>query len=126
MVFEIKKTAMKINKATPIKLQFRMKVPAQTSCQTPPSLTSETPSRHQPRPCFLYIFRSCCLYINKHHREDYISIKNLPVVPSRGQVVASGWDFWKHVKFDADGNGFTVNLSDVSDVFKQHSAMNYR
>ena len=34
------------------------------------------------------------------------------------QVVASGWDFWKHVKFDADGNGFTVNLSDVSDVFK--------
>ena len=35
-----------------------------------------------------------------------------------GQVVASGWDFWKHVKFDADGNGFTVNLSDVSDVFK--------
>ena len=36
-----------------------------------------------------------------------------------GQVVASGWDFWKHVKFDADGNGFTVNLSDVSDVFKK-------
>ena len=35
-----------------------------------------------------------------------------------GQVVAAGWDFWKHVKFDADGNGFTVNLSDVSDVFK--------
>lgn len=35
-----------------------------------------------------------------------------------GQVVASGWDFWKHVKFDADGNGFTVNLSEVSDVFK--------
>ena len=35
-----------------------------------------------------------------------------------GQVVASGWDFWKHVKFDADRNGFTVNLSDVSDVFK--------
>ena len=35
-----------------------------------------------------------------------------------GQVVASGWDFWKHVTFDADGNGFTVNLSDVSDVFK--------
>ena len=35
-----------------------------------------------------------------------------------GQVVASGWDFWKHVKFDADGNGFTVNLSDVIDVFK--------
>ena len=35
-----------------------------------------------------------------------------------GQVVASGWDFWKHVKFDADGNRFTVNLSDVSDVFK--------
>ena len=35
-----------------------------------------------------------------------------------GKVVASGWDFWKHVKFDADGNGFTVNLSDVSDVFK--------
>lgn len=35
-----------------------------------------------------------------------------------GQVVASGWDFWKHIKFDADGNGFTVNLSDVSDVFK--------
>ena len=35
-----------------------------------------------------------------------------------GQVVASGWNFWKHVKFDADGNGFTVNLSDVSDVFK--------
>ena len=35
-----------------------------------------------------------------------------------GQVVASGWDFWQHVKFDADGNGFTVNLSDVSDVFK--------
>ena len=34
------------------------------------------------------------------------------------QVVASGWDFWQHVKFDADGNGFTVNLSDVSDVFK--------
>ena len=38
-----------------------------------------------------------------------------------GQVVASGWDFWKHVKFDADGNGFTVNLSDVSDVFKTAS-----
>ena len=35
-----------------------------------------------------------------------------------GQVVASGWDFWQHVKFNADGNGFTVNLSDVSDVFK--------
>ena len=35
-----------------------------------------------------------------------------------GKVVASGWDFWKHVKFDADGNGFTVKLSDVSDVFK--------
>ena len=35
-----------------------------------------------------------------------------------GQVVASGWDFWKHVTFDPDGNGFTVNLSDVSDVFK--------
>ena len=35
-----------------------------------------------------------------------------------GQVVASGWNFWQHVKFDADGNGFTVNLSDVSDVFK--------
>ena len=35
-----------------------------------------------------------------------------------GQVVADGWNFWKHVKFDADGNGFTVNLSDVSDVFK--------
>ena len=35
-----------------------------------------------------------------------------------GQVVASGWDFWQHVKFDADGNGFTVNLSDLSDVFK--------
>ena len=39
-----------------------------------------------------------------------------------GQVVASGWDFWKHVKFDADGNGFTVNLSDVSDVFKKASS----
>ena len=39
-----------------------------------------------------------------------------------GQVVASGWDFWKHVKFDADGNGFTVNLSDVSDVFKTASS----
>ena len=38
-----------------------------------------------------------------------------------GKVVASGWDFWKHVKFDADGNGFTVNLSDVSDVFKTAS-----
>ena len=38
-----------------------------------------------------------------------------------GQVVASGWDFWKHVKFDADGNGFTVNLSDVSDAFKTAS-----
>ena len=38
-----------------------------------------------------------------------------------GQVVASGWDFWKHVTFDADGNGFTVNLSDVSDVFKTAS-----
>ena len=24
-----------------------------------------------------------------------------------GQVVASGWNFWQHVKFDADGNGFT-------------------
>ena len=35
-----------------------------------------------------------------------------------GQVVASGWNFWKHVTFDPDGNGFTVNLSDVSDVFK--------
>ena len=35
-----------------------------------------------------------------------------------GKVVADGWNFWKHVKFDADGNGFTVNLSDVSDVFK--------
>ena len=39
-----------------------------------------------------------------------------------GQVVASGWDFWKHVKFNADGNGFTVNLSDVSDVFKTASS----
>ena len=39
-----------------------------------------------------------------------------------GQVVASGWNFWKHVKFDADGNGFTVNLSDVSDVFKTASS----
>lgn len=39
-----------------------------------------------------------------------------------GQVVASGWDFWEHVKFDADGNGFTVNLSDVSDVFKTASS----
>ena len=39
-----------------------------------------------------------------------------------GQVVASGWDFWKHIKFDADGNGFTVNLSDVSDVFKTASS----
>ena len=39
-----------------------------------------------------------------------------------GNVVASGWDFWKHVKFDADGNGFTVNLSDVSDVFKTASS----
>lgn len=39
-----------------------------------------------------------------------------------GQVVSSGWDFWKHVKFDADGNGFTVNLSDVSDVFKTASS----
>ena len=39
-----------------------------------------------------------------------------------GQVVASGWDFWKHVKFDAEGNGFTVNLSDVSDVFKTASS----
>ena len=39
-----------------------------------------------------------------------------------GQVVASGWDFWKHVKFDANGNGFTVNLSDVSDVFKTASS----
>ena len=37
-------------------------------------------------------------------------------------MVASGWDFWKHVKFDADGNGFTVNLSDVSDVFKTASS----
>ncbi len=25
---------------------------------------------------------------------------------------------------DADGNGFTVNLSDVSDVFKQHQTKN--
>ena len=41
-----------------------------------------------------------------------------------GQVVASGWDFWQHVKFDADGNGFTVNLSDVSDVFKPASSDN--
>ena len=39
-----------------------------------------------------------------------------------GQVVASGWNFWQHVKFDADGNGFTVNLSDVSDVFKTASS----
>lgn len=39
-----------------------------------------------------------------------------------GNVAASGWDFWKHVKFDADGNGFTVNLSDVSDVFKTASS----
>ena len=38
-----------------------------------------------------------------------------------GQVVASGWDFWQHVTFDPDGNGFTVNLSDVSDVFKTAS-----
>lgn len=38
-----------------------------------------------------------------------------------GKEVASGWNFWKHVKFDADGNGFTVNLSDVSDVFKTAS-----
>ena len=36
--------------------------------------------------------------------------------------MASGWDFWKHVKFDANGNGFTVNLSDVSDVFKTASS----
>ena len=35
-----------------------------------------------------------------------------------GKEIASGWNFWQHVKFDADGNGFTVNLSDVSDVFK--------
>ena len=39
-----------------------------------------------------------------------------------GNVVASGWNFWKHIKFDADGNGFTVNLSDVSDVFKTASS----
>ena len=26
------------------------------------------------------------------------------------------------MKFDADGNGFTVNLSDVSDVFKTASS----
>ena len=39
-----------------------------------------------------------------------------------GQVVASGWDFWQHIKFDADGNGFIVNLSDVSDVFKTASS----
>ncbi len=45
MVFEIKKTAMKINKATPIKPQFRMKVPRANKrwVSTPPSLTSETP-----------------------------------------------------------------------------------
>ena len=35
-----------------------------------------------------------------------------------GREVASGWYFWKHIKFDADGNGFTVNLSEVSDAFK--------
>ena len=35
-----------------------------------------------------------------------------------GREVASGWYFWKHIKFDADGNGFTVNLSEVSDEFK--------
>ena len=39
-----------------------------------------------------------------------------------GKEIASGWNFWKHVKFDADGNGFTVNLSDVSDVFKTASS----
>ena len=39
-----------------------------------------------------------------------------------GKVIADGWNFWKHVKFDADGNGFTVNLSDVSDVFKTASS----
>ncbi len=36
-----------------------------------------------------------------------------------GQVVASGWDFWKHVKFDADGNDLLQNLSYVSDVFSK-------
>ena len=44
------------------------------------------------------------------------------ILKKGGQVIASGWDFWKHVKFDADGNGFTVNLSDVSDVFKTASS----
>ena len=39
-----------------------------------------------------------------------------------GKEIASGWNFWQHVKFDADGNGFTVNLSDVSDVFKTASS----
>ena len=39
-----------------------------------------------------------------------------------GKVIADGWNFWKHVKFDADGNVFTVNLSDVSDVFKTASS----
>ena len=38
-----------------------------------------------------------------------------------GREVASGWYFWKYIKFDADGNGFTVNLSEVSDVFKTAS-----
>ena len=59
MVFEIKKTAIKINKATPIKPQFRMKVPRANKrwVSTPPSLTSETPS------IFLASAETCFTYL---------------------------------------------------------------
>ena len=42
-------------------------------------------------------------------------------VSRNGQVIASGTQVSQHVKFDADGKGFTLNLSDVSDTFKTAS-----
>ncbi len=42
-------------------------------------------------------------------------------VSRNGQVIASGTQVTQHVKFDADGKGFTLNLSDVSDTFKTAS-----
>ena len=42
-------------------------------------------------------------------------------VTRNGQQIASGSAVTDHVKFDADGKGFTLNLSDVSDTFKTAS-----
>ena len=85
MVFEIKKTAMKINKATPIKPQFRMKVPRANKrwVSTPPSLTSETPSIfwHQPK-LALHIW-SCCLYIISIIERDWHLHQKSSSFPSR-------------------------------------------